>query len=631
MKRSSIESKNKKSIWILIAKIFGFLLILLAISSALLYNYLYKPSLVLKTDFENLLANSKTLKAVAKENDLDRLTSKIKELEQEYDLIKSDAKKIMWAKNIPFFGKYIEDLESGLKAGDALISAGNLSLKAITPYADLIGFKKGGASFSEKSADDRIASAVLTLDKLTLSVDDIAEKVKLAETEISNINPQDYPEKIGERVVRERLIQLKDNFDSVASLFVNAKGFVKKLPSFLGADAPKTYLIWFQNDTELRSTGGFLTAYAVFKVDKGRFEVIKSEDIYTLDASISKRPPVPQSILTYHKGVKTYFIRDSNLSPDFPTSVKLFEELYKNSNEVKNYDAIVAMDTKVLVDTLRVLGETSAGGLTFKADEDKRCDCPQVLYELLNDIDRPVGYLKADRKGILGDLLYEIMKKALGFSPSQYWGPLANDMVKNMQEKHIMFNFKDPESQKAIEAVNFGGNIVKTDSDYLHISDTNFAGAKSNLFVQHSITSKTIFGSSSANRELIIEYKNPYKFSDCNLERGNLCLNATLRNWIRIYVPLGSKLNSFVGSLKPTRTYDELGYTVIEGYTQVDPEGKTTVTVKYTLPSKLNDKKSYSLLVQKQPGTKGHAFNVIIDGKSQKTKLITDMTFQNKQ
>lgn len=632
MKRTKLKrTKKSKFGFKLFFKFIALFAVVGMIFATISYFKIYLPAKKIQASAQNLMVLAKDLKTVAKENDMDLIVKKFGEIESAYDSFEKDASAIFWTKNIPYFGKYGADFLSGVTAGRNMLLAGKTALTAVTPYADLIGFKKGGPSLSDKSADDRLASAVLTLDKLTGSVDEIADLLDKAEKEIENIDPADYPEKIGERPVRERMTQILTDFESGVGLFVNARDFVKQLPTFLGAREEKTYLFWFQNDTELRPTGGFLTAYAIFKVKQGRIEVVKSEDIYSLDAGISRRPPTPKEILTYHKGVSTYFIRDSNLSPDFPTSVKLFETLYNAGKETKDYDAIITIDTQVLVDTIRILGETGAGGKSFKADTDPRCDCPQVIYELLDEVDRPVGYVKADRKGILGDLLYEVMKKALGSSPSQYWGPLAKEMIRDMQEKHILLNFKDSVSQKAIEKINFGGKINETKGDYLHISDTNFAGAKSNLFVQHSVMSKTKFEGSKITRELEIEYKNPHKHSDCNLERGGLCLNATLRNWFRIYVPKGSTLTSLIGSIKPTRTYEDLGYTVFEGYNEVMPEGKASVKVKYTLPTTIeSNKDKYSLLIQKQPGTKGHSYSVNIAGKTKKVKLTSDMTFSGK-
>lgn len=574
---------------------------------------------------QKVLTSARGLKDSLKNNDIDEVNKKIDEVKKEYEALKKDANGLYWMRFFPFFGAYVNDFKSGIEAGDQMIQTAEVALDAMTPYADLIGFKKDGAKFAEKSADDRIQTAVLTLDKVLVKVDAIAEHLDKAKQSIDKIDPDRYPEKIGKTFVRGRVSEAQEQFDTIASLFIDAKPLLKQLPEILGSEKEKTYLVLFENDKELRPTGGFLTAYAIFKVNKGRIQAVKSSDIYQLDDSIAAHPAAPPQILAYHKNVNKFFIRDSNLSPDFPTSVELFDSLYQKSSQKVKYDGIFAVDTHVLVDTLEILGDTEVRGITFSSKEEPKCDCPQVIYKLLDEIDRPVGYIKEDRKGILGDLMYALMQKALGFSPSQYWGPLSQELIRNMQEKHILIYLTDAEAQKAVEAINFGGTLKQYDGDYLHVNDANMAGAKSNLFVNHTITSDTQIKDGLLERTVTLEYKNPYKHSDCNLERGGLCINATLRNWVRVYVPKGSKLISFQGSETKTKSYDDLDKTVFEGFLNIKPMGKAAVTVKYTVPLAVKDKDSYKLMIQKQPGTKGHAVTVSVNGKKVESfDLISD-------
>ncbi|KKP52746.1 MAG: hypothetical protein UR42_C0005G0014 [Candidatus Roizmanbacteria bacterium GW2011_GWA2_33_33] len=190
-------------------------------------------------------------------------------------------------------------------------------------------------------------------------------------------------------------------------------------------------------------------------------------------------------------------------------------------------------------------------------------------------------------------------------------------MYQNLQEKHILLYFVDSDIQKSVEQINFAGKIKDYKGDYLHINNVNFAGAKSNMFVDETITSET----KDSQREVTINFKNPYPHSDCNLERGGLCLNATLRNWIRFYVPKGSKLISLQGSTKKVQTYDELGKTVFEGFLEVPTQGQATVIVKYTLPSNV-DTNNYSLLIQKQPGVEEQKLKVIYNNKTLFNRML---------
>jgi len=575
------------------------------------YFFVVSPILKIKAESKVLITKAKALKSVFAQNNIDLVNKNYKDFEEEYKKFTEVSSSIYWASIIP----YVADFKNMVEAGDYLVKAGHESLIAITPYADLIGFKKGEQSFVEKSAEDRLQTAVLTLDKVLGRIDYVSSDINEAEKRIMKINPNIYPGKIGNVDMKGTLINVKEQFKGMSSLFVDAKPLIKKLPMILGSKKEQTYLLLFQNDKERRATGGFLTFVSVFKIKGGKLSISNSQDIYTLDDSIGVHPTAPREILTYHKGVSQFFIRDSNLSPDFPASIKLFESLYVKSGSRAVYDGIIAVDSKILVDMLTIFGDTEAGGLTFSARTDKRCDCAQVLYQLFDIVDRPVGYLKVDRKAILGDLMYALFYKAIGFSPSRYWGTLISTMYINLQEKHIQLNFKDQEIQSSIEKLNFAGKINTYTGDYLHINNVNFAGAKSNLFVTESVTSIANKSGDLINREVKVDYRNPYPASDCNLERGNLCLNAILRNWVRLYVPLGSKLVAFKGSTKKVQTYDELGKTVFEGYLEVPTEGKASIDVTYTLPKELSNA-SYSLLMQKQGGVDSQKLEVKYNGST---------------
>lgn len=572
-------------------------LIALCVALLVVVFFIIFPIVKIKAKIKPVNDSAKALKYVFSLNDMDQVEAKFQDFSKTYDSFESEAKGIYWLSFIP----YVSDFKNVVEAGHYSIEAGRDGIKAIAPYADLIGFKKGGASFSEKSAEDRLQTAVLTLDKVLGNIDTISENIRQAENRIQKIDPNRYPESFGKTKIRSNVQSVKDQFQGISSLFVDAKPLLKQLPKILGKDKEKTYLILFQNNYERRATGGFLTSYAYFRIKNGKMEIERSSDIYSLDESISSHPVAPPEILTYHKGVSKFYVRDSNLSPDLPESIKLFESLYARSGNKVDYDGVIMLDAKILVDMLRIFGDTEVSGVTFSAEEDKRCDCPQVIYTLFDIVDRPVNYVKTDRKGILGDLMFALFNKAIGFSPSKYWGTLAQTMYGNLEQKHIMLNFKDSELQKAVEQINFAGRIRATDGDYLHVSGVNFAGAKSNLYIDETIETKTTKNSGVIQREVVLTYKNPYDQSDCNLERGGLCLNAPLRNWLRIYVPEGSKLVSFVGSQKTVKTYDSLGKTVFEGFMTVSPRSSAKVTIKYTLPDSLGSK-DYSLLVQKQPG-----------------------------
>lgn len=603
---------------------FGLILaILLSLSLAI-----FVPARKLIKDIKKARTTAASLYEAGKNQDIDQVQKTIKDLKGDLNLVEADVNSLNWVGLIPFIGSYQKDAGHLVVGAKFALEAGEETVNTVAPYTDLLGLK-GQSKFVAGSADERIKTAVETLDKVVPNIDKIAGKLKSANSEINAVDFNRYPQNIGSLQVRQNLVAGKKLFEDTTALFVNAQPLLKKLPDLLGVKEGKKYLLLFQNDAELRATGGFLTAFAIFNLDKGKMTVERSDDIYKLDEAKKKQFKAPEKILTYHKNVPYYQLRDSNLSPDFLVSMKDFEKLLKDSDvDLGDYEGIIALDTHVLVSAIKILGEFNVAGRSFSADVDKRCDCPKAIYELEDYSTRPVAYVRTDRKGIIGDLLYQIMQRALGVSPSQYWGKLFQMFLDEAGQKHVLFYFHDTQAQKGIEALNFGGRIKEFNGDYLHINNVNFAGAKSNLFVTEEVERQLTDKNGVKEATLTITYKNPAPASNCNLEAGQLCLNGILRNWLRVYVPAGSSLVSFNGSEMETQVYQDLGKTVFEGFLTVKPEGSAKVEIVYKLPDKIPSGKDYQLLIQKQPGTDGQKYKVGYNGRQKEIILDTDSKLQ---
>lgn len=538
-----------------------------------------------------------------------------------------------YLKFVPIANLYYGDAQHLTKAGFYGLDAARVLIDSIAPYADVLGLK-GQGSFVGGTASQRIETAVTTMGKITPHIDDIVKHMEGAKKEIDLVDPNRYPSILGLGKIKKGLSQTRELVDQGVTFVSDARPLIKILPNLLGDPKEKKYLVLFQNDKELRPTGGFITAYAIFRIDKGVIHVDRSDDIYNLDNGIFGKPTAPAPILKYLPKVSTFNLRDSNLSPDFIESMKTFNSLYAKSSSKVDVDGIIALDTNVLVSTIKILDdEVYAGGVRFTSKEDPRCDCPQVIYELERLISTPksvdlkvttLAAVQAQRKDFIGVLLYAVMEKALKSSPKLYWGPLFQDMLTQVQQKHVMFYIYNKDAQNGIEALNAAGQIRAFEGDYLHINQANFGGAKSNLFVQEAVTQNyEVAGDGAITKKITINYKNPHAPSDCNLERGNLCINAILRDWIRVYVPKGSKLVNSKGSEVKMISYDELGKTVFEGFLTVRPKGSATFSLSYTLPFKV--KGSLPLLIQKQPGTDGNDYTLEVRGaKVDSFKLLTD-------
>lgn len=530
---------------------------------------------------------------------------------------------IGWTKFIPFFGGYTRDVGHLVNAGVYSLEAGEIFVNTIEPYADIIGF--GGTSVlgtstgGEQTTQERLDFVVKTVPKLVPKIDEIAAKMARVRDEVSLINPNRYPVRIGQREIRQRIVDGLTFTDQFTSFLVDGKDLIAQTPYLLGMDKPRTYLVLFQNDKELRPTGGFMTAYSIMKVDRGRFEPVLSNDLYNLDDSYKPSLATPEPIVDYIKGPylidKKFRLRDMNWDSDFENSMTLFTKEAEKV-DIKDIDGVIAVDTHLLVNILKVIGPIGVPEYgDFSTEIVEECRCPQVIHELESfaDVEGPVVWDPAgtgkivyappnydNRKKIIGPLMNSIVSNAMG-QPKDKLPGLFNAVFKSLDEKHVLFFLFDEKSQAAVESFGIGGKVSQFDGDYLMIVDANLGGRKSNLYVTQEVEQKYEITNQGVEKTLTITYKNP--------EKHDGWLNSVLPNWVRVYVPEGSELIASEGLTDEDEPYEEFGKTVFAGFFELRPEGVARVTLKYKFPEM--PKGGLNLLIQKQPGLEGPLYTII--------------------
>lgn len=587
-----------------------------------------------------LQSNFDQTKQAVKEQDLVKIEVALGKTEETLKRVEIKIGRLGLVKILPILSNYVSDVQHGVKAGTAGLEGARLVVKALTPYADILGLSGARTSTeSGKTTMDRITFVVTTLDKIKPQFDEIAQKMKTVKSELDNINPDRYPKNFRGKKIRDWIIAGRLAADQGASLLSDAKPLLEVLPSLLGVEGEKFYFVIFQNDGELRPTGGFMTAYGILRVDKGKITPVLSQDIYYLDSLIGKTEPAPEALVKYvrlpyqeevKKGIKPHWrLRDMNLSPDFRLSMEKFYTYYQKVPVSRKINGVLAVDTKVLVELLKITGPVGVPEWgNFSAELDKRCDCPQVVYRLEELADKPVSSLNLSRKAVIGPLMHSVLLNAFQ-SPKAKMPLLVEAALKSIYEKHLLVYLFDERAQNAVEAFNLGGRIKDFEEDYLHLNDTSFSGAKSNLFIKQAFEQKIETASDGTiTKTVTVNYKNPAPPSDCNIERGGLCLNAPYRNWVRLYVPKGSVLIETSGFETEIKTYEELGKTVFEGFYgdkyPLRPQSSAKVVFKYTLPFKVKKGEEFRLLIQKQPGVESYEYLIDFNGQKQEFELRTD-------
>ncbi|HSX18882.1 MAG TPA: DUF4012 domain-containing protein [Candidatus Saccharimonadales bacterium] len=555
---------------------------------------------------------TKKISTSVKAQDLNATKASIKDAKKHFQSTKTTLIVFTPLRIVPVLGWYVADAQRGLNAAIDGMDAASTFVDAITPYADVLGFG-GNGNFLGGTAQERLAKAVETLAIVTPQMENVNKNLADARVQLDQIQTWRYPNILPGKPGK-KIADAKNTMDQLQSFLVDAKPLLDVMPDIMGEKGQKKYLVIFQNDKELRPTGGFITAYAIFNVNKGAIQTEGSSDIYQLDATLTKKIPAPAPIIKYLPNVPTLNIRDTNLSPDYRQSMTTFENLYQFTQNKKDIDGIIALDTQFVVDMMNILGSLQAGDTKFTTDKVDACNCPQIIYQLEQFADQPTNQVNNARKDIIGTLMQAMMDKAFN-APKTQWPQLLSATIQSLRGKHLIMYFHDPKIEEAAEKVNFAGRVNQYDGDYLSIIESNFGGAKSNLYVQEKVGQLVKQNKDQLEKTLTIEYKYPRKMDNCSLTRaGGLCLAGIYRDWIRVYVPKGSKLIKADGiSLEATEDLDK---TVFEGFFELRPEGALKFNIQYTSPIKVDNQ--YKLLIQKQGGTPPIEYTIDALGKKLK-------------
>lgn len=136
---------------------------------------------------------------------------------------------------------------------------------------------------------------------------------------------------------------------------------VQIVPVMLGADGPRNYLLLFQNNAELRSSGGIPGALALIHTDAGAFAM-------TEQASSSHFPHFDSPVIDLPGDVREIwgddtaeYIQDIGYTPQFPLTGQIAREMWKRQFGTE-VDGVIATDPVMLSYLLEATGPITLPG-----------------------------------------------------------------------------------------------------------------------------------------------------------------------------------------------------------------------------------------------------------------------------
>ena len=371
----------------------------------------------------------------------------------------------------------------------------------------------------------------------------------------------------------------------------------------LGMEAARHYLVLFLNNTELRPGGGFIGSYGVIKVENGQPEILKiagSESLDNASPEVGRVPPPP---LAKYLGIKKQQFRDSNWSPDFPTDAKLALDLYREEGGEFNdrIDGVIGVTPSLFEEILKITGPVKVGDIEFNSSNFTE----KLEYEVEYGY-RDRGADFSERKKLLGELSRALLPKLVA-SSFTHWKDYLQLVPRMLEEKHVLMYSIFPDEQQLISERKWDGALGGGSGDFLLWTDSNLGSLKTDVAISRTLT----YGvASTASGKIVATASMKYHHSG-----GFTWRTTRYRDYVRIYVPEGSKILSVTGateasSMNATKDLpdegSENGLHWFGSYITVEPGKKGQLTFTYILPERIRlgvERGEYELKVQKQAGT----------------------------
>jgi hypothetical protein len=259
-------------------------------------------------------------------------------------------------------------------------------------HLPLVGDDATGVRALSRSLDSIATEAA---DPLLESVDSLRGLTRGGRVDLGLLGDLERPVSDGHRAVAAAHAQvadldssgyagpLKSRFDDYVNLIGEASSGLgtaekatKVLPAMLGGEGPRDYLLIFQNNAEIRATGGMPGSWALAHAENGKLSLTRqgtAGDFPTLD-----QPVLPLSegeLAVYDEPLGIYF-QNPGFTPDFPRAAELWRAHWDRRFPAVPLDGVVSLDPVALSYLLDGTGPVRVGDTTLTPET--------LVEELLN-------------------------------------------------------------------------------------------------------------------------------------------------------------------------------------------------------------------------------------------------------
>lgn len=609
--------------------------------SAFVY-FFYIPAKRVYDSSENIKSNLYEIVSDLKNKDISRLETNLNEVKSEIKNINGEIDKFdflaTWDKTKGYYDNF-QQAQVILKKTDDLITQ---TLPELESILKLSGFKVTETEVStEENSDGAILSILKQLPQYLNLYEDIEPKIEDILAEVKKIDPEYVPEGLGFDV-KDNLEQINSFADQFGELSEKTVNFVRQVPKLLGSNGETTYLVILQNETEMRSSGGLLTAFGTMKVSNGEIaDDISLTDTWQLQYDMWRIGlPMPKSniygqaaLMNAGCGANEARVQDVGLYPDLNISMGYVQQYYDRARKYfpakyPAYDQVVIINYAFSENLLELVQPLNIEGFGEVTAEN--------LYNFIKDeTDNPEVFYDEGRKDIIKTIATQAKEKLLGLDLKEIPNVL-NLIVSSFKAKDIALKSNDLAMQSYFDEYGMSGRSAQEyEGDYFQFNEAQNCSLKLNKFIRDTVDLNiNIADDGSISNNVQVKWQNPQIYNDSLANQYSKTLQFSYRAWVRFFAPKGS--TNFISDgfsrsgylyYTPKQYNDsEMNKAVSDNIVQFDhrrfkesdPIERDEMNVSWKLPNSLNynDNRGYSLLIQKHPGKSwGESYNIDIDYK----------------
>ncbi len=496
--------------------------------------------------------------------------------------------------HIPFINSQLQDVEYLIKTAEILSKSGKQGLLLASEVSKI--FNEEDKSFSELE----VSKKQKVLQKIYESIPElngIRANLELAYLNLDQIKANGFLSPW-----QNKIQELKEGLWQINEVVTKAIPITQMLPVLAGYPEKTAFLVMFQNKDELRPTGGFLGTYGILEIENGEILNFETHDIYHMDMPVKDYLKIepPEPIKKYL--VKNWYMRDSNWSPNWPTSAKKIEwfwqeenKFLKGENQINDFSGeftgVIAITPDLIHDLLLLVGPVNVEGQEYNA-----YNFTDLLEYRVEQGYVELGVPKWERKEIISEITKNIKNKIFDL-PVEKWQEVIKIFNSNIYKKNILVYLHDEQLQSFGQELGWTGELKKTTGDYFMVVDANLGAAKTDAVMNKKIN----YQLEKQGEDWIAKIKINYAHQGSPDWR-----TTTYQTYTRVYVPKGAELIKYEGITDgDIKIGEELGKTFFGGFISIKPGNIGSLYFEYKLPEnvkKMIQKGYYVLDVQKQPG-----------------------------